>query len=389
MPRIIKPLTAAQVRAINQNGWHAVGGVNGLYLQVKSQHSRSWILRTLINGKRKVIGLGSCTTMSLSAAREEAFKRLMHIQSGNIAAAIPSKKSSKTPTFEYCALELIASKRSGWKNPKSESQWANTLKTYAYPVIGNLDVSDITSQHLLQILKPHWETKTDTMTKVRARIQNVLNWAKTCGYRSGPNPADWSGNLEYLLPAASKISSSAHHRSLHYSDVAPWFQRIQESDGMGARCLAFIILTAVRSTEARLATWEEFDLDQAVWRISAERMKMKRDFEVPLSTEAMTLLQKLPRTNISDLVFHGKGGKCLSDATVLRVLQRLNAPCVVHGFRSTFSTWAAEKTDAPREVREMSLSHKIGSDVELAYMRGHLLDKRRNLMESWSTYLTS
>jgi integrase len=387
MPKVVKPLTVAQVKAIKSNGWHAVGGVTGLYLQVQSDSARSWILRTVINGRRKVIGLGSYSSVSLSQAREEAFRRLNLIRTGNVEAALGQSQTIPSMTFKYCASEFIASRKSAWSSPKSVSQWTNTLDTYVLPLIGELNPAEITVQHIVQILKPHWETKTDTMTKIRGRIESIIDWAITYGYRSEANPARWKGTLEHLLPAPSKISKPTHHRSVHYSDAPDYYKLINNSEGMGALCLSLIILTAVRSSEARLATWSEIDLEAGIWTISADRMKMRRKFEVPLSNSAVSLIDRIPRQVNSNLVFYGAKGRPLSDMTVLQVLRRLNIPCVVHGFRSTFSTWVAEQTEFPREIREMSLAHKIGSDVELAYMRGPLLEKRRQLMETWGSYL--
>ena len=390
MPRIIKPLTNSQVNAIRKPGWHAVGGAAGLYLQLRNTSARSWILRVTVDGKRYVIGLGPLSLVSLAEAREEAYRRLKLIRQGRIDEGLESRsRSSSSLTFSECADQLIKSKLSEWKNPKSEKQWRSTLIKYAYPVVGQMKIENVTTKEIMSILEPHWLEKTDTMTKLRGRLQKVLDWATTYGYRQGLNPATWEGNLEHLLPAPSRITKGKHHKSLPYSRVQWAYEVIKNSKGVGSRCLELIILTAVRSSEARQARWNEINLEDKVWRIPAERMKMGRDFEIPLTPQMIDLLDELPRSSSTDLVFFGKNNKQLSDMTVLQVLRRNQIPCVVHGFRSTFSTWVAEQTDYPRDVRELSLAHKIGSNVELAYMRGDLMNKRRLLMEEWNRYVTS
>ena len=390
MPRIIKPLTNTQVNALRTPGWHAVGGATGLYLQVRNTSARSWILRVTVDGKRYVIGLGPLSLISLAEAREEAYRRLKLIRQGHIDEGLESRsRLSSTLTFSECADQLIKSKLSEWKNPKSEKQWRSTLTKYAYPVVGQMKIESVTTKEIMSILEPHWLEKTDTMTKLRGRLQKVLDWATTYGYRQGLNPATWEGNLEHLLPAPSRVTKGKHHKSLPYSQVQWAYEVINNSVGVGSRCLELIILTAVRSSEARQARWNEIDLEDKIWRIPAERMKMGRDFEIPLTSQMIELLDELPRSSATDLVFFGKNNKQLSDMTVLQVLRRNQIPCVVHGFRSTFSTWVAEQTDYPRDVRELSLAHKIGSNVELAYMRGDLMNKRRLLMEEWNRYVTS
>ena len=388
MPRIIKPLTNSQVNAIRKPGWHAVGGSAGLYLQLRNTSARSWILRVTVDGKRYVIGLGPLSLVSLAEAREEAYRRLKLIRQGRIDEGLESRsRSSSSLTFSECADQLIKSKLSEWKNPKSEKQWRSTLSKYAYPVVGQVEIEKVTTKDIMSILEPHWLEKTDTMTKLRGRLQKVLDWATTYGYRQGLNPATWEGNLEHLLPAPSRITKGKHHKSLPYSRVQWAYEVIKNSKGVGSRCLELIILTAVRSSEARQARWNEINLEDKVWRIPAERMKMGRDFEIPLTPQMIDLLDELPRSSSTDLVFFGKNNKQLSDMTVLQVLRRNQIPSVVHGFRSTFSTWVAEQTDYPRDVRELSLAHKIGSNVELAYMRGDLMNKRRILLEDWNRYV--
>ena len=388
MPRIIKPLTNSQVNALRTPGWHAVGGATGLYLQIRNASARSWILRVTVDGKRYVIGLGPLSLISLAEARNESYRRLRLIRQGQIDEGLESRsRLSSSLTFSECADELIKSKLSEWKNPKSEKQWRSTLSKYAYPVVGQMKIENVTTKEIMSILEPHWLEKTDTMTKLRGRLQRVLDWATTYGYRQGLNPATWEGNLKHLLPAPSRITQGRHHKSLPYSRMHWAYELIKNSVGVGSRCLELIILTAVRSSEARQARWNEIDLQDKIWRIPADRMKMGRDFEVPLTPQMIELLNNLPRSSATDLVFFGKNNKPLSDMTVLQVLRRNQIPCVVHGFRSTFSTWVAEQTDYPRDIRELSLAHKIGSNVELAYMRGDLMTKRRLLMEDWSRYV--
>ena len=389
LPKVIKPLTSAQVKALKVPGWTAVGGVPGLYIQLKGDSAKSWILRATIKGRRTIMGLGPYSLVTLAEAREEAFRRLRLIQQRNFVAAMNhSLKSPSTPSFSDCANQFLESKQSEWSNPKSLQQWKSTLQNYVAPILGKTPIDQIVTKDIVRVLRPHWESKTDTMTKLRGRIENIIDWASTYGYRDTTNPARWQGNLEYLLPSPAKIAGTRHHRSLPYKDAPNAFKSIQNMQGIGARCLELIILTAVRSGEARKAVWAEIDLSKRIWRIPADRMKMRKDFEIPLCQSALATLDGLPRFATTDFVFPGKSGQPITDMTVLQVLRRSNIPCVVHGFRSTFSTWCAEQTDTPREVREMSLAHKIGTDVELAYMRGDLMLKRRSVMEKWEHFLT-
>jgi integrase len=292
--------------------------------------------------------------------------------------------------FEECAGRYIEAHRAGWNNAKHVQQWQNTLATYAFPVIGRLLVRDIGLPHVLKVLEPIWTTKTETASRLRGRMESILDWAKGRGYRSGDNPAAWKGNLDSQLPRADRVAKVEHHPAVPVAEVGACMARIRAADGMGARALEFAILTAARSGEVRGATWAEIDLNAKVWTVPADRMKAKRDHRVPLSDAAMSILRRMaeePRLAGSELVFPAARGGTLSDMTLSAVMRRLEIDAVPHGFRSTFRDWAAETTRYPREVAEMALAHTIGDKVEAAYRRGDLFDKRRRMMNDWAGFV--
>lgn len=260
------------------------------------------------------------------------------------------------------------------------------MLTYANPIIGNVLVRDVALSHILAILEPIWITKTETASRLRGRLENILDWAKGREYRTGDNPALWRGHLEYQLAKPSKVAKVEHHPALHYADIGDFMTKLRKHEGIGATALEFAILTAMRSGEVRGACWQEIDFKEAVWTIPAERMKMKKEHRVPLSAAAITLLKKLPHME-SGLVFPGsKKGSAISDMTMSSVLKRMGLDAVPHGFRSTFRDWAAEHTNYPRDVAEMALAHAIGDKVEAAYRRGDLFEKRRRMMADWSAF---
>jgi len=283
---------------------------------------------------------------------------------------------------------LIENKKPSWTNPKHVQQWENTLATYAYPVIGALPVADVGAEHIIEILKPIWSKKSETASRVRMRIENVLNAAKLMGWRSGDNPAVYKGGLEAVLPPISKVKKVRHHPAMPFEDARAFMAMLSKRKGISARALEFCILTAARSGEVRHATWDEIDLETDLWIVPAERMKARREHRVPLSKEAKAILETLPRLANSQLVFPGQKGRPLSDMTLSAVLKRMDLKhYTVHGFRSTFRDWTAETTHHSSETVEMALAHTISNKVEAAYRRGDLLEKRRDLMKDWAQFL--
>lgn len=390
MPKIAKPLTAIEVKRISEPGYHAVGTVPGLHLCVGGSGSRSWILRATVGGKRKDIGLGGYPAITLAEAHANARQALQSIKQG--IDPISDKKAKRSAiewTFKACALAYIESHKPSWKNAKHGQQWENTLETYVYPHFGDKHVKDVEIADVTTAIRPLWSTKNETMVRVRNRIELVLSWAAAQGYRpKGFNPAQWRGNLDQVLPKPSKVNNRQHFEAMPIDGMFDFIQRLDGAEGTSAQCLKFTILTACRSSESRGATWNEIDLDGATWNIPAERMKAGRPHRIPLSTEALKLLNGLARFEDTDLLFPGRDGKKpLSDMSLTAVMRRFGLTAVPHGFRSTFTDWVAERTSYPGEVREMALAHAIGNDTEAAYRRGDLFEKRRNLMNDWAKFI--
>lgn len=372
---------------------HPDGG--GLYLQVTKAGAKTWLFRFTLNKKPREMGLGSLKTVSLADARIEATacrnllrQGLDPIEDRKAKRGRMEAADAKTITFKDCAEAYIKSHSAGWRNAKHIQQWENTLKTYAYPVFGALPISEIDVGLVLKALEPIWITKTETARRVRGRIENILDWAAAREYRDGNNPARWKGRLDKLLPARSKVQKVIHHPALPYEDVYEFMKALRKRDAISARGLEFLILTAGRTGEIIGAKWSEIDLKKEIWIVPAERMKMGQEHRVPLSEDAINLLTKMKKLAMSDYVFPGRGAQCpLSNMAFLQLLKRMKyGHLTVHGFRSTFTDWCAERTNFPREVSEMALAHTIESKVEAAYRRGDLFDKRCKLMEAWAGY---
>lgn len=398
MPRKARELAPVEVKRLTTPGLYAVGGVAGLHLQVTKSGARSWILRTTIAGKRRDLGLGGYPDVTLALAREKARDTREKIAQGIDPVAERQRLRSaalaerlRDMTFEKAAEAVVAKKQAEARNPKHGKQWASTLETYAYPILGPMSVADIELAHVKQVLEPIWQTKTETATRVRQRIEAVLSWASVHGHRSGENPARWKGNLDAVLPAPTKVSKVEHHRAMPMDEMHDFMLVLEKRKGIAPRCLAFVILTAVRSGEARAATWDEIDLAEKVWTIPGDRMKAGREHRVPLSAPAVELLEALPRFAGCNLIFPNTQGRKLSDATLAAVLKRmkLHETATVHGFRSTFRDWAAERTSTPHHVAEMALAHTIKNHAEAAYRRGDLLAKRAKLMQQWADFLAT
>lgn len=396
MPKKAKELSALAISRLTISGHHPVGGVTGLYLYINDANARSWVLRIMVGDKRRHIGLGGYPDVTLAqardkarAARDEVSRGIDPIVQRKALASQLRAQQAADKTFEQAAQAYIEAHGDSWKNPKHRAQWVSTLSTYTYPLVGKLAVRDIGQEHVLAILEPIWKTKNETASRLRGRIESVLDWATARGLRSGENPARWKGHLDKLLPAPSKIQKVEHHRALPIDEMPVFMQALRQREGLAARALEFSILTAARSGEVRGATWEEIDTKAKVWIIPAERMKAGREHRVPLSDAALHLLKTLSRLADSPLVFPAPRGGQLSDMTLNAVMRRMGVDAVPHGFRSTFRDWVAERTNHPRELAEQALAHTLESKVEAAYRRGDALDKRRGMMQQWATWCSA
>jgi integrase len=399
MPRIAKELGPLDVKRLSAPGYHAVGGVAGLMLQISA--TKSWLLRVKVGEKRREIGLGAYPGVGLALAREKAQRTRDEIVAGvdPVAQRVTARESivqqqieekAMRWTFRSCAEAYIAAKAPGWRNAKHGEQWKNTLATYAYPSIGELLVRNVNIGHVTAIIEPHWATKNETMSRVRNRIELVLDWATVRKYRSGDNPARWKGNLDKLLAERSKVAPVVGHRAVDAANAFAFLEKLRTVPGIGARCLEFVVLTASRSGEARLATWSEIDMTTKTWELPGHRMKSGRAHRVPLTDEVVTLLAGLPRLDGTDLLFPGKKADTpISDMTMTKLMRVMGVDAVPHGFRATFSSWCASSTAYPSEVREMALAHAIGDGTVAAYQRSDLFDKRRNLMADWAKFVNT
>lgn len=392
MARKAAELNALAVSRLSEPGLHFVGGVAGLALQVLPSGGRSWILRASIGGRRRDMGLGGFPDVPLAQAREAARRArskirdgIDPIEEGRASRSALLASAASVVTFRAAADAYIAAHQAGWKNPKHGVQWRSTLNGYAFPLIGDLGVRDVELAHILRILEPIWTSKTETASRLRGRLELVLDWAIARGYRVGPNPARWRGHLDKLLARPSKVAVVKHHRALPVGELAEFVSRLRAVEGVSARALEFAILTAARSGEVRGARWSEIDLKEGVWTIPKERMKAAREHRVPLSEPARQMLRSLPKTD-AGLVFESPRGGALSDMALTLVLRRMNVAAVPHGFRSTFRDWTAELTSYPSEVCEIALAHTVGNKVEAAYRRGDLFEKRRRLMRDWARF---
>jgi integrase len=347
----------------------------------------------MVAGKRRDMGLGGFPDVTLAMARESARVARESIKSGidpiaQRAAARSALAASReaSVTFEDAARKFIAAKSGEWKNAKHAQQWTNTLEAYAFPVVGNLVCADVALPHILKILEPIWSAKNETASRLRGRIESVLDWATVRGFRKGENPARWKGHLDKLLSAPGKVQKVEHHEAVAVDSLGAFIQDLRKREGIAARALEFLILTAARSGEVRGAVWSEIDMTGRIWTIPPERMKAGKEHRVPLSDAAVRLLEALPRIAGNDLVFPSPRGLVLSDMTLTAVMRRMKRDEVPHGFRSTFRDWASERTNYPREVAEMALAHTIGDKVEAAYRRGDLFEKRARMMQDWATF---
>ncbi len=375
------PLTDRAIRAAKA-GRHSDG--EGLSLLVQRSGSRSWVLRVQRDGRRRDIGLGAYPEVGLAAARDKAREQRRAVKAGEE----PKRAAPEVLTFRAAAEALIASKRVEWRNSKHAGQWPSTLQTYVFPSLGDRDVVSITTEDVLNVLKPIWTTKTETAVRVRQRIEAVLSYAMTLQGRFAVNPATWKGHLENLLPKPSKIHRVRHFSALPWTEAPGFFAALMQRVGTGPRALAFAILTAARSGEVRGMTWGEVDLTNGLWVVPGHRMKAGKDHRVPLVPLALELLGKPAAPDTLVFPSPTKSDVALSDMTLAAVLKRMGrSDLTVHGFRSTFRDWAGETTAHPREVIEAALAHQLRDKAEAAYARGDLLEKRRRLMENWAAFV--
>lgn len=399
MAKQLGKLTALKVNKETKRGFHADGG--NLYLQITEAGVKSWVLRYMLKGKAKTMGLGAVHAVTLAEAREKAADCRKLISAG--IDPLTARKSeqtkaeveaAKTQTFRQCAEAFIASHKDAWRNAKHVWQWENTMERFAYPVIGDLPVREVDVALVLKILEPIWKTKTETATRVRGRIELILDYAKSKELFKGENPARWRGHLQNLLAKPSKIRKVKHQPALPYAEINDFLTKLRAEEGTASPALAFAILTATRTSETLKATWDEFDLKGKVWTLPDDRMKAGREHRVPLSDAAIAILKDMQKQQKAlglvkcPYVFTThKAGKPMSNMAMLMLLRRMNRKDItVHGFRSSFRDWGAEQTHYPREVAETALAHISGDKVELAYRRSDLFDKRRQMMDAWARY---
>ena len=421
MPKIAKELTALQVKRLTQAGMHAVGGVPGLLLQIRTPPgsntptSRSWILRTRLGAERIHMGLGSYPTVGLAEAREMARKKLFDCREG--VNPIQKRKAERSArlatqarakTFKECAEAYLDTHLKAFSNLKHRKQWESTVETYVNPILGSRLVSSISMTDVLNVLEQQvfnaktkkplgkfWETKTETAKRVQGRMKSIFDYAIVKEYRTGSNPAIWDGVLSTQLASPKKITIVKHHPAVPYADAPSFMRKLRKNQSISALALDFLVLTAVRSGSVRLAMWDEIDLDKKLWVIPPEHTKTREEHRVPLSPQAIKVLKTVPKITGTRLVFPSNKNKPLSDMALSQLMRgmrergEMKDHAVPHGWRSTFRDWAAEMTDYPDEIRKVASGHTVGDAVKAAYQRTDLLDKRRKLMNEWGSYLSA
>lgn len=397
---MVQNLSEQRCRALLKTpGKYGDGG--GLWFVVGANSRAKWVLRLTVHGKRREMGLGSYPTKTLKAAREQAREHHTQAQAGidPVSARRDEKNYAKAvPTFGECASQVIANHRSGWRNEKHAQQWENTIQTYCAPLL-SLKVDAVTQEHVLAVLRPIWQVKHETSSRLRGRIETVLGFAHASGWRKGENPAMYRGSLEYLLPKVKRVTKPS--ASLPWGRISQFWRVLEQSHGVGADALAFLILTACRSGEIRYMTWQEVNFEDSTWTIPGSRMKLGITHSVPLSAQAIQILRAQPRGEPATFVFSVRRGLPMSDATLAATIKRINSKqpdtekfrdpdgreAVPHGFRSTFRMWAAENSLLPRDVAEFALAHKLPDSVEAAYQKSTLFVKRREMMSEWGHFV--
>ena len=408
MARAIGKLTALAVDKAKRWGYYGDGG--GLYLQVSASGAKSWVFRFKQAGKLREMGLGPTHTIGLAEARERATGcRRMRLDGLDPIELRRAKRlqakldDAKAWTFRQCGEAYIKAHNAGWKNPKHAKQWPSTLAAYVYPIFGMLPVQAVDVSLVMKVLEqevrgePHdepaslWTTKPETASRLRGRIEAIIDWATARGYRQGENPARWRGHLENLLPKKSKVRRVEHHAALPYPEIGAFMLELRQQEGVAARALEFAILTAARTGEAIGAKWSELDLGERLWTVPGQRMKAGKEHRVPLSDATLTILEDMRAIRQNDFVFPGgKSRRPISNMAMAMTLRRMGrGDLTVHGFRSSFRDWAAERTNFPHEVAEMALAHTVSDKVEAAYRRGDLFQKRRQLMDAWARFCSA
>lgn len=405
MPKLAKELSAIEVKRFTKPGFHAVGGVPGLLLQVTKTGARSWILRATVGSKRRDIGLGSFPAVTLAKAREKAqeFREQIDLGFDPVEERKQRKRDlifqqMKTIHFKEAAERFIKErKQSEFRNPRQIDQWRNSLAMYAYPLIGDIPVQELELIHVQSVLDPIWHSKTETANRIRSRMENILGWCAIKGFREGQNPAQWAGYLDKIYPSPHKIKTKKNHAALPVEELPDFMKALSKRDGQAARALEFLIQTAARSNEVigdrrigRLGvTWGELNLKNALWVIPANRMKSGKKHSVPLSKSLVKMLKKMAKGNDDELLFTGADGGIASNNYLSSVLKRMEVPYTVHGFRSTFKDWCRKYTNYDDEVSELALAHVNSDATRAAYARDELIDRRRLLMEDWARYCSN
>lgn len=396
-----KPLTATFVKNITKPGKYFDNSRMGLFLRIDNDGRKHWVQRIVISGRRREIGLGNFPLVTLSMAREQAVTNKRRVQMGGDPLA-EKRKAQINDSFADVVEKYLEAKLSEFRSEKHKKQWRATLDTYASPVIGHMPVDRIQVTDVVAVLKPIWEEKTETATRLRGRIEKVLSWATVNELRSGDNPARWRGNLSEVLPKPSKITTVKHHPALAQKDTGRWWADLASREGMSIKALQFVALTVSRSGEVRGMIWDEVDFDARHWTIPAARMKARRQHRVPLTDAMIALLQALPRMEGSPYVFFSANGGMLSDMALSSVMRKMHmadldkggagyldaktgSPAVPHGLRSTFRDWAAEE-GFDHHMAELALAHNVDSAVVRAYRRTDALDRRRKMMEAWEIF---
>jgi integrase len=393
MARRVRILTAIAVRNAGKPGLYGDGA--GLYLQIGATGAKSWIFRFMLMGRARSMGLGPLHTVTLAEARQAALECRKLCREGidpieHRAARKRQSQDTSSPTFSTCAEAYIVAHEAGWRNPKHVAQWRATLQTYAGPVFGDRPIDQVDLGLVMQVLEPIWSKKTETASRVRGRIEAVIDWATVRGYRSGENPARWRGHLDALLPARTRVRKVKHHSALPYDQVPAFVKDLKVHEATAARAFEFLILTAARTGEVIGARWSEIDIDKGIWIVPGARMKAGKEHRMPLTPQALNLLRGGPKDGDAPLFPGPVRERHLSNMALLALLKRMNRTDITaHGFRSSFRDWVAEKTEFPQELAEMALAHSVSNKVEAAYRRGDMFERRRDLMQAWSDFVDS
>ena len=396
MARLVDQLTETKIRNISAPGFYADG--RGLYLQVRAGGGRSWILRFTLNGRTRDKGIGALAEVGLIAARAKAAEcrallakgidPIDHAKEARAAASM-AIAGPGGPTFREAAEKYMDEKLKRLRSEVHRKQWRYSLETFAYPIIGDMPVATVGTSDILRVLLPIWETRCESASRLRGRIERILARAAVEGLRTGNNPAQWRGHLKEALPERSEVSPIVHHPAMKFAEVPSFMAELRNRSEVSAAALQFLILTAARTGEVTGAPWDEINWQERTWSVPPQRSKAGRLHVVPLSTGAMTVLQTmLPLRDIGGgFIFPGRNGRGLSSMTLLALLQRrMKRDVTCHGFRSSFRDWCGDVADVPREIAELALAHAIGDDTERSYRRGNALEKRRELMQEWSEF---